>query len=246
MNVIKKKYLDFYDFAVDDSQENVFFFICDHASNFIPKKFKNLGLSQKQISSHIAWDIGARDLTLSLSRSTNSCCVIANFSRLLIDLNRDHKDSDIIIRQSSEGKILGNHNLRKNQLSERLHFHQNYHLNLSKLIRKKLNEKKKIKLIAIHSFTKKILNKTRACEIGILWNSRLEKVVSLIKFFQSLNINVGNNYPYSGFFYNYTLDIHSKENLLTSFCLELRNDLINNKKGIDKWTKILKLALKDM
>ena len=246
MNVIKKKYFNFYDFGIDNAQENVFFFICDHASNFIPKKFKNLGLSQKQISSHIAWDIGARDLTLSLSRSTNSCCIIANFSRLLIDLNRDQQDSDIIIRQSTEGKVFGNQNLEKNQLAERLHFHDIYHFNLRKLIKKKINENKKIKLIAIHSFTKTILNKTRACEIGILWNSRIEKVVSLIKFFQSLNINVGNNYPYSGFFYNYTLDIHSKENMLTSFCLELRNDLINNKKGIDKWTKILKLALKDI
>ena len=34
---------------------------CDHASNFIPKKYNLLGLKKKYMSSHIAYDIGARE-----------------------------------------------------------------------------------------------------------------------------------------------------------------------------------------
>ena len=48
------------------------FLICDHASNFIPKKFNNLGLSSKDTLKHIAWDIGSKKLTLSLARQLKS------------------------------------------------------------------------------------------------------------------------------------------------------------------------------
>ena len=53
-------------------------------------------------------------------------------------------------------------------------------------------------------------------------------------------IHVANNYPYSGYFYNYTLDRHSRdEDNLKNISIEIRNDLICRPKGIKKCTKLL-------
>ena len=35
-------------------------FCCDHASNLIPNQYKKLGLKEKILKSHIAYDIGAQ------------------------------------------------------------------------------------------------------------------------------------------------------------------------------------------
>ena len=63
--------------------------IADHASNFIPDEYNNLGLSQKHIESHIAYDIGVKQLALELSSKLKSHLVIGDYSRLLIDLKID-------------------------------------------------------------------------------------------------------------------------------------------------------------
>ena len=70
--------------------------IADHASNFIPKEYNNLGLSDKFIKSHIAYDLGVRELSLKLSKKLNAYLVTGNYSRLLIDLNRGVMDPTLI------------------------------------------------------------------------------------------------------------------------------------------------------
>ena len=79
--------------------------ICDHSSNEIPKSYKNLGVSNKDLESHIAYDLGASDLASNLSESLNCSLIMANFSRLLIDPNRGI-DDPTLIPKISEGKII--------------------------------------------------------------------------------------------------------------------------------------------
>ena len=67
---------------------------------------------------------------------------------------------------------------------------------------------------------------------------------TLSKMLLKKKINVGCNKPYSGFFYNHTLDYHSQENKIKNLSIEIRNDLICDKKGIIKWSNILKESLK--
>ena len=81
-------------------------FICDHASNYIPKKFKKLGLSDNLLRSHIAWDIGAKNFTVKLTKEMNQCFFYCNFSRLIIDPNRTFESKDLIVSKSDEILIL--------------------------------------------------------------------------------------------------------------------------------------------
>ena len=240
----KNKYFSFFDYTHDNKSS--FFLICDHASNFIPKKFKNLSLSSKDTLKHIAWDIGSKKLTLSLARQLKSFCYLSNFSRLLIDPNRRKDERDLITDCSDGINVPGNSNLKKSQILERLNFYNLYHANLSKIIKSKVQKNKNLKLISIHSFNKVILQKNRPNQIGLLWNTNKNLLIPLQRFFQNQRFNVGNNFPYSGFHYNFTLDKHSFSKKLDNISIEIRNDLIDNKKGIDKWSKILKLAFKEL
>ena len=83
-------------------------FICDHASNHIPKSYKSLGLSKKVLNSHISWDIGAKDLCIKLSKELEQSYFCANFSRLLIDPNRHVFSNDLIVSDSWGQSIPGN------------------------------------------------------------------------------------------------------------------------------------------
>ena len=47
-------------------------FIADHASNYIPSSLKNLGLKDNQLNSHIAYDVGVKELCINLSNLFNS------------------------------------------------------------------------------------------------------------------------------------------------------------------------------
>ena len=83
-------------------------FLCDHASNFIPKSYNSLGLPSKVLNSHISWDIGAKDLCEKVSKALGQSYFYANFSRLLIDPNRHLFSSDLIVTNSWGQTIPGN------------------------------------------------------------------------------------------------------------------------------------------
>ena len=71
-------------------------FICDHASNYIPRKYRKLGISDSDLESHIAFDIGAKNLTINLTKKLKQSYFLSNFSRLLIDPNRKKTDTELI------------------------------------------------------------------------------------------------------------------------------------------------------
>ena len=97
---------------------------------------------------------------------------------------------------------------------------------------------KKISLISIHSFTKKIGNVKRGIEIGLLWNKNMNLLIPIQKKLIDNNIFYGRNFPYSGFHFNYTLDRHSHNGLIDNIFIEIRNDLICSKKRIKKYTEM--------
>ena len=246
MEQISNEVFSYFDFKKRNSSNEEILFICDHSSHQIPKKYNNLGLDEESITSHIGFDIGSRQLTIQLTKQLKASCFLSNFSRLLIDPNRKVSDDDLILEESFGIKIPGNSKIKKEEKNQRINrFHKKYHVALNKIINK-LASKKKIYLIAIHSFTKKSQIFNRPNEIGLLWNNDISLLVPMLKYLNSLNLNVGNNFPYSGHLYNYTLDFHSEENKSPNLSIEIRNDLICNQKGINKWTRILKNSFENV
>ena len=63
--------------------------VCDHASRRIPAVLGHMGLDPIARRCHLAWDIGAKALTESLATSLGATAVLAEYSRLVVDCNRD-------------------------------------------------------------------------------------------------------------------------------------------------------------
>ena len=214
-------------------------FLCDHASNYIPKSFKSLGLPTKLLNSHISWDLGAKELCVRVSKALGQSYFHANFSRLLIDPNRHLSSSDLIVCNSWGEPIPGNIGISFEKRKKRIkNYYKCYHQNLEQFIKKKKAQHKKIYLIAIHSFTKKTFSENRGIKIGLLYNKNIELLLYLQKKLQKNKIHFGRNFPYSGFFYNYTLDKHSNNGILDNISIEIRNDLICSSKGIKKYSNL--------
>lgn len=227
--------------------DNHIIFICDHASNNIFRKYHQSAPNEDILKSHIAYDIGAKDFTCEVSSKLKQSFFMSNFSRLIIDPNRSKNNKDLIVLNSFDAKIDMNKKIDKYEKNFRLNrIYEIYHNNLKKLIQKKKRRFKKVFLIAIHSFSKKGKNFDRGIEVGLLWNKNINLLIMIQRKLWEKNIHVGRNYPYSGFFYNYTLDRHSNENSIENISIEIRNDLICDKKGIKKYTELFIPIFKGM
>ena len=57
--------------------------VCDHASNGIPPGYGTLGLPREALERHIAYDIGAADVTRALAQMLGAPAVLSTYSRLI-------------------------------------------------------------------------------------------------------------------------------------------------------------------
>ncbi len=222
--------------------------ICDHSSNAIPLSYKNLGVSNKDLESHIAYDLGASDLASNLSKSLNCSLIMANFSRLLIDPNRGI-DDPTLIPKISEGKIIKGNlkisaSLKDIERNKRINlFYLPYHEKINEFINDSIRRNRVPKIISIHSFTPVWKGKKRKIEVGILWDkdNRLSNI-----FINSLkNVKIGNNLPYSGRLKNDTLYKHASSRGIPHVLIEIRQDLLIKNKDILHWAQKIHNVLKE-
>jgi len=224
--------------VLNENKESDFLIICDHASNKIPAKFKELGLSREILNSHIAFDIGAKEVAVYLSNILKCPLVMTDFSRLLIDPNRGIDDPTLIMRISDNNIVEGNKNIYNFKKSKKkdervINYYNVYHSKISEFINLRKKNKKYPSIISIHSFTPVWRNIRRDIDIGILWDNdnRLPNI-----FFNYLkenhkNLVIGDNQPYSGRLKNDTLYKHATINGLSNILIEIRQDLITEEKG---------------
>ena len=219
----------------EDSESN-FFIICDHASNNIPYSYDNLGLNEDILKTHIAYDVGAKEVAVHLSNILDCPLVMSDFSRLLIDPNRGIDDPTLIMKISDDNIIKGNQNIdnfkESNERNKRLRNYYNiYHNKISELIKLRISNKKYPAIISIHSFTPLWKNKKRNIDIGILWDNdyRLPKI--FFEYFKknSKDLIIGDNKPYSGRLKNDSIYKHATMNGLANILVEVRQDLIIKK-----------------
>ena len=221
-------------------------FICDHATNHIPRKYGKLGISNSDLESHIAFDIGAKNLTINLTKKLKQSYFLSNFSRLLIDPNRKKTDKELITERSFGVEITKNLHISAEEREHRINFFYNqYHKNLGNFVEKKIHKYKKVFLVSIHSFTKKSKNLNRGIEVGLLWNKTMGLLLPIQRNLKDNKIHFGRNYPYSGFHYNYTIDRLYRNFDLENITIEIRNDLICDQKGIKKYVTLMSNIFKE-
>ena len=114
--------------------------IVDHANNFIPYKYKNLGLPKYLTESHIAYDLNILNLSKQINTLLDSDIVYGEHSRLIIDLNRGQNDPTLIPSISDKKLIPGNIGINSRESNFRkMKFYNSYHSKIDKIVNEKKN-----------------------------------------------------------------------------------------------------------
>lgn len=215
--------------------------VCDHASNVLPAEYGCLGLPAGEFERHIAYDIGARQVTLGLASRLGVPAVLSTFSRLLIDPNRGEDDPTVIMRLSDGTVISGNHPISPAETEQRMdRFHRPYHRAVSQAIDQCMANLITPAVFSIHSFTPHWKQCQRPWEVALLWDADPRFTLPLLHELRvSGSLTVGDNEPYDGALHNDTMYRHCTRRGLAHSLLEIRQDLIGNHEGVEKWCDLL-------
>jgi predicted N-formylglutamate amidohydrolase len=202
-------------------------FLCDHASNALPKAYSTLGLTRKHLDRHIAYDIGAAWITRHLATAFEAPAILSRFSRLLIDPNRGTDDPTLVMRLSDGHIIPGNARIDAEEIEyRRTHFWQPYRSAITTTIDAMLSHGPAPAVVSIHSFTPSWKTRPRPWEVGILWDSDPRFALPLIAALVTDGFHVGDNEPYDGALMGDTLDEEVTRHGLAGLLIEVRQDLV--------------------
>lgn len=208
--------------------------LCDHASNHVPEDI-DLGIALDLLDLHIAVDIGAGPVTRSLARRLDAPAILGGVSRLVLDLHREPDHPNLIPKHSDGHRIPGNLEIEFEERFAR--FHIPYHAT----IEARIAARRPDLILSIHSFTPELEQggTPRPWEVGILYNQDESAARPAIDWLRAQGLVTGDNEPYSGKLLNATLNRHAEAAGIPSIAIEIRNDLIRDDAGVQRWTDIL-------
>lgn len=214
---------------------------CDHATNRVPEWLGGtLGITSEDMARHIAYDVGARGLSVALGEALDSPVVCSDFSRLVIDPNRGEDDPTLVMKLYDGTIIPANRYVGPTQVEERLQrLYRPYHAALAKMAGGRA-------ILAIHSFTPALKGRPpRPWHIGVLHSPEDERLSrAVIKELQSVpDWCVGDNEPYSGHLPGDAIDRHALKPGRHNTLIEVRNDLIGTVVEQQDWARRLAPAL---
>jgi predicted N-formylglutamate amidohydrolase len=226
--------------------------ICDHASNYIPPQLEGLGLSPSQRRDHIAWDMGAADVVQLMSDRLGCRAIMANYSRLLIDVNREPalNEADLIPEQSDHHLIPGNQGLTQAQRHERvLRISDRYHQEIERQLDALTAYTAAPMIFSIHTFTPALQadDAPRPWHAGMLWNTDPRIAKPLMAYLQRHeHLVIGNNEPYSGRDFAYTINRHGHQHGYPNCAIEIRQDLLHDHQSCQWWAEVLADGLSEI
>ncbi len=220
---------------------------CDHASNLVPRALAGLGLAEPELRRHIAWDIGAANVTRRLAARLDAPAILAGYSRLVIDCNRDPADTSSIPETSDGVADTG----QSRPFRVRARARGMPQSSRPTTLRSRNGSRRGSgaaslpALVSIHSFTPVMGGTARPWHVGILWDSDPRIPLPLLAALRSdPALVVGDNEPYSARKpQGYTVRHHAVSHGLPHVAIELRQDLIEDDAGAARWAEILAAAL---
>jgi predicted N-formylglutamate amidohydrolase len=227
--------------------QSPFVIVCDHASNRIPAKYGDLGLTPSQRLTHIAWDPGALAVSHALSDLLDAPLVQSMVSRLIIDCNRDLDAPDLIWTLSESTQIAANENLDPAERQYRIdRFHRPYHASIETLLEARRHAGQETILICMHSFTPVYHGAARPWPIGLIHGIDAGYTKALFDVLEAdePGLNIGWNQPYAALNgVTLTLEKHGDGRGLDATMIEIRHDEILEPAGVTLWSTRLARCL---
>ncbi len=232
--------------ALNEDGRSGIVLLCEHASNHMPASYGGLGLEAGHLSRHIAWDIGAAEVTRRLSAKLDAPAFLSNYSRLLIDLNRPLGSPGSIPMRSEDTDIPGNAGIDEAERARRAAImFTPFHNEVARHLDARQAAGRPTRIVTIHSFTPVFLGVSRPWHAGVLYDraeSLGEAILAGLRADPSLN--VGANVPYViSPDADYAVPVHGDRRGIEAVLVEIRQDLLTGKDGVEEWAGRMAAAL---
>jgi len=223
---------------------------CEHASNRVPARYRNLGLPARRLQEHIAWDPGAAIMARILARRLQSPLHLGRWSRLVIDLNRGLDHDKLIAAESFGVAIPGNALLADAEFAHRVaKYYAPYRNAATGDIRRALRGGRTCYHWSVHSFTPAVDGVVRNCDIGLLYDPARPRERALAHELRPLlaahGLRVRMNYPYTGTSDGFTTQLRKRlpASRYLAFELETNQRLVAQDAGARALGKVLAGAI---
>jgi predicted N-formylglutamate amidohydrolase len=212
----------------DPAAGGPFVFTCEHVSNRLPDALATPE-DRRFLDDHWGFDVGAADLTRGLAERTRSCAVLADFSRLLCDPNRDPGAPDFVVEAVEGHRLSFNRGVDAAERRRRqTRLFDPYHDAVDRSLRARRAAGGEFRLCAVHSFTPVYLGRRRPMEMGVLFDAWDEHAWRLEGALAEQGFETALNAPYSGHDgLVYSASRHGRAFGLVYLELEVRQDLID-------------------
>jgi len=174
--------------------------------------------------------------------------VAQNYSRLVIDCNRDPQVDTSIPRVSETSEIPGNMNLTAAEIAlRRADIFEPYHRRIRELIEDRLAARRPTILVAQHTMTDVYHGVRRNMHAAILYNrDRRFAGIVLDMLRREADVIVADNEPYFvSDETDYTVPHHAEARSLPYVEIEIRQDLVCDEAGQAAWAARIARALQD-
>jgi predicted N-formylglutamate amidohydrolase len=224
-----------------------FLITVDHASARIPRALGDLGLSAGELRRHIAWDIGALGIARRLAEALDAPLIAQNYSRLVIDCNRDPSVSSSIPTVGEYVAIPGNSGLGPAQIdARRREIFWPYQERIKAVLDARLAAGRATILVAQHTMTDVFKGVVRPMHAAILYN-RDRRFAGLVldALRREAGLIMADNEPYFiSDATDYTIPVHGEARGLPHVEIEVRQDLVVDPAGQDAWAVRIAAALR--
>jgi predicted N-formylglutamate amidohydrolase len=226
-----------------------FLLTCDHYGRIIPRKLGDLGVPQRELARHIAWDVGIAGVAEALSGHLDAHLIAQRYSRLVIDCNRPPGSANSIPRISEATLIPGNEAIGRDAAQARREaIFDPYHRRIREVIDHRLRQNRPTVLVSLHSFTPVYAGIARPWHIGTLYQHDTLMPPLLLKLLRAEpDLVVGDNEPYAvSDETDYTIPVHGEKRGLINTGIEIRQDLIGDQAGQTEWAERLARILAEI
>lgn len=223
-----------------------FIIAVDHAGARIPRRLGNLGMPASELKRHIAWDIGALAVARQVATALDAPLVAQNYSRLVIDCNRDPLVASSIPTKSEATEIPGNIGLSDDDIAaRRAEIFDPYHNRLRALLDARRAAGRPTILVSQHTMTDTYHGVRREMHGAVLYN-RDRRFAGLVldSLRREPNLIIADNEPYFvSDETDYTIPRHGEAHGLPHVEIEIRQDLVSDAAGQTEWARRIAAAL---
>jgi predicted N-formylglutamate amidohydrolase len=217
--------------------------ICDHASRRLPERLGDMGLDQRHLAEHIAWDIGAEAMTRRLAERLDAPALAAGFSRLVIDCNRYLDDPAAFVAESDRIPVPGNQDLDDAARAARVEaLYRPYHGAIADRLDGFLDAGRVPALVSIHTMTDRMRDgHHRPQEVTVCWAKDERLALPFMAALRELeHVEVGDNVPYGlDLGEDFTVPEHAMRRGLPHLQIEVRQDLVADEASALRWADVL-------